>query len=360
AGDTISGIALKFGMTQSELIALNNISDPNKIRIGQVLKVYDNGSGSGGGSSDRKIINYTVQAGDTISGIALKFGMTQSELIALNNINDPNKIRIGQVLKVYDNGSGSGGGSSNRKIINYTVQAGDTISGIALKFGMTQSELIALNNINDPNKIRIGQVLKVYDNGSGSGGSGGGGSAPIGDGSKPVTRVTKSQLNQIGWPNSVLTDNMLAELNRCLEEFKITTKLRIAHFISQCSHESAAGLYTKELAPGWDYEYRQDLGNVNYGDGPKYKGGGYLQLTGRYNYTKFAEYIGDPEIVNQGVDYVAENYPWTSAGFWWHMNNMNALCDTNPTVEQVTRRVNGGTRGLQERIMYFNRTIQVF
>jgi predicted chitinase len=61
----------------------------------------------------------------------------------------------------------------------------------------------------------------------------------------------------------------------------------------------------------------------------------------------------------EGVDYVVEKYPATSAGFWWMNNKMNALCDTNPPVEQVTRRVNGGTNGLADRQMYYQRVLQI-
>jgi predicted chitinase len=57
----------------------------------------------------------------------------------------------------------------------------------------------------------------------------------------------------------------------------------------------------------------------------------------------------------QGVSYVAEHYPFTSGGFWWYSNNMNALCDRNPTVAQVTLRVNGGYNGLSDREYYYNR-----
>ncbi|MFD2695857.1 LysM peptidoglycan-binding domain-containing protein, partial [Sporolactobacillus shoreicorticis] len=246
---------------------------------------------------------------------------------------------------------------SSHKTTTYTVKSGDNLSSIAQKFGMTLSEITALNNISDPNKIQIGQVLKVYDNGS----SGGDGSdSGNGDGGSSVTRVTESQLNKIGWSSSNLSKAILDDLNSCLERYSITTKSRLCHFISQCSHESGAGKWTKELASGEAYEGRTDLGNTQPGDGPKFKGAGYIQLTGRSNYTKFANSIGDPEIINQGCDYVADKYPWTSAGFWWHSNNMNALCDTNPSVEAVTKRVNGGYNGLEDRRMYYNRCVQVF
>jgi putative chitinase len=61
----------------------------------------------------------------------------------------------------------------------------------------------------------------------------------------------------------------------------------------------------------------------------------------------------------EGVDYVSQHYPFSSAGFWWQDNNMNALCDQNPTVAQVTKRVNGGYNGLQDREDYYNRAKKV-
>ncbi|WP_214483062.1 LysM peptidoglycan-binding domain-containing protein [Bacillus sp. SM2101] len=359
SGDSLSGIAQRFGMTLAEIQSLNNISDPNKIQVGQVLKVYANsGSSDGGGTEDPNLTTYIVVSGDSLSGIAQRFGMTLAEIQSLNNISDPNKIQVGQVLKVYANsGSNDGGGTEDPNLTTYTVVSGDSLSGIAQRFGMTLAEIQSLNNISDPNKIQIGQVLKVYANS----GTGDNPDLPdIGDGGASVTYVTESQLNEIGWSSQFLSEAILNDLNSCLERYNITTRSRLCHFISQCSHESGAGRWTKELASGEDYEGRTDLGNTEPGDGPKYKGGGYIQLTGRYNYTQFANAMGDPEILNQGVDYVAANYPWSSAGFWWNNNNMNALCDTNPTVEAVTRRVNGGTNGLDDRIMYYNRAIQVF
>ncbi|MDR2736852.1 MAG: peptidoglycan-binding protein [Gracilibacteraceae bacterium] len=170
--------------------------------------------------------------------------------------------------------------------------------------------------------------------------------------------VLESDMKQLNWSN--LTQKMLSDLNLCLHTFEINTLPRIRHFISQCSHESAAGKYTKELASGTGYEYRRDLGNTQPGDGPKYKGGGYLQLTGRYNYQRFSVYMGDPNILNVGVNYVAEYYPWSSAGFWWMDNRMNVLIDSGATVLQVTLKVNGGTNGLQDRQYYYNRCVSIF
>ena len=167
------------------------------------------------------------------------------------------------------------------------------------------------------------------------------------------TYVTKRQLAEI-WQCSptLIADSEIVELNKCLETFQITTPSRIRHFLSQTAHESGGGRWKKELSDGWYLEGRTDIGNVYHGDGPKYKGAGYIQLTGRHNYQKFSDYIGDPKVMD-GVDYVAETYPYTSAGYWWWSNGMNELCNKNPTVRQVTRRVNGGYNGLTDREHYY-------
>jgi len=171
--------------------------------------------------------------------------------------------------------------------------------------------------------------------------------------------ISKKQLASIWGSNeNSITDAVINDLNSCLNLFKINTKSRMRHFISQISHESGAGKWMKELASGDAYEGRRDIGNTQPGDGRKYKGAGFIQLTGRANYASFSKYMNDPRIMD-GVDYVATKYPATSAGFWWHNNNMNALCDKNPTVEEVTRKVNGGYRGLEDRKKYYKRCLDV-
>ena len=165
--------------------------------------------------------------------------------------------------------------------------------------------------------------------------------------------VNKAQLAQVWQCNvDLIEDREIVELNKCLETFQITTPSRIRHFLSQTAHESGGGRWKKELSDGWYLEGRTDIGNTQPGDGPRFKGAGYIQLSGRHNYRKFADYIGDPRVM-EGVDYVAETYPYTSAGYWWWSNGMNELCDKNPTVRQVTRRVNGGYNGLADREHYY-------
>lgn len=115
----------------------------------------------------------------------------------------------------------------------------------------------------------------------------------------------------------------------------------------------------KELADGSDYEYRDDLGNTHSGDGPRYKGSGVLQLTGRANYQAFSDAIGDPQVMD-GCDYVANTYPFTSGDWWWHNNEMNALCDRGADVWAISRGVNLGNpwssstpNGMSDRIHYY-------
>ena len=116
---------------------------------------------------------YTIVRGDTLSGIAKRFGTTYQEIARLNGIADPNKIRAGQVIKIPDSsgsgssGSGSSGSgsstspSSTQSYITYTIVSGDTLTKIANKFGTTYQELARINGISNPNLIKVGQVIKV-------------------------------------------------------------------------------------------------------------------------------------------------------------------------------------------------------
>lgn len=155
-----------------------------------------------------------------------------------------------------------------------------------------------------------------------------------------------------------ISDQMFADLTKCLLTFDIITTFRIRHFLSQTGHESGGLRWLKEFASGEDYEWRDDLGNDFAGSGRLYRGSGVLQLTGKYNYHFLADWVNDPQVMIGGCDYVAEVYPFTSAGVWWYRNNMNALCDTYPSVEAVTMRVNGGYNGLEDRNRLYDRAVR--
>lgn len=124
--------------------------------------------------------------------------------------------------------------------------------------------------------------------------------------------VSKEQLKRFGWVN--VNEELIQDLNFTLEKYNINIPERIRHFLSQYDHEFVLGKYTKKIADGRQYEYRRDLCSTELGDGPKYKGTGFIQLTGKCNYEKFAYEMGDSRIM-ECVDYVSKKYPWASFGF---------------------------------------------
>ena len=97
-------------------------------------------------------ITYVIQSGDTLSGIAARYGTTVSELTRLNGISDPNRIYAGNTLKVPENGA------SHQ---TYTIKSGDTLSGIAARYGTTVSAIAKLNGISDPDRIYAGNTIRI-------------------------------------------------------------------------------------------------------------------------------------------------------------------------------------------------------
>jgi len=154
SGDTLSGIGTKTGKDWKQIAAMNGISSPYTIYPGQVLLL----PGSGTNTIPPTMNNgtYTVKAGDTLSGIAAKFGTSWQSLQAINNLPDPNKIYPGQVLKVP-----GGAAPTPPAAQTYTVKSGDTLSGIAAKYGTSWQHLAQINGLANPNLIYPGQVLKI-------------------------------------------------------------------------------------------------------------------------------------------------------------------------------------------------------
>lgn len=106
---------------------------------------------------------YTVKSGDTLSAIAERFGTTMKKLMRLNNIANSNQIRIGQVLKLSGEATETAAPAPapSPAVRTYTIKSGDSLSGIAQRFGTTTRKLMNLNDITDANRIRIGQVIKL-------------------------------------------------------------------------------------------------------------------------------------------------------------------------------------------------------
>jgi putative chitinase len=183
----------------------------------------------------------------------------------------------------------------------------------------------------------------------------------------PQWPITKAELGQIMLCKpEALPDDLMDDLDRCCEVFKIDSRTELAHFLGQCGHESAGLRYPVEIHSGSNYEGRQDLGNVHPGDGVKFAGTGWLQCTGRYNHQRFSDYLSsigkpDPKVMSLGKTYTSEAYPWTISGFWWHDNKMKRLIQQGASVDQVGARVNGRMppNGAQDRRDYSTRAFKV-
>jgi putative chitinase len=145
-------------------------------------------------------------------------------------------------------------------------------------------------------------------------------------------------------------------LDRTMQRYGIDTPLRRAHFLAQVGHESGALRYEEELASGEAYEGRADLGNTKPGDGPRFKGRGLIQLTGRANYAAYGEARGIDFTRGDAPSRIAEDPELAAdvAGWFWQSRKLNARADVDD-VRAVTRRVNGGYNGLADRIEYLRR-----
>jgi putative chitinase len=158
--------------------------------------------------------------------------------------------------------------------------------------------------------------------------------------------LRKIEPNGKDWIILGLADNMPDLIHR----FEINTDLRQQHFIAQCAHESDHFRTTQEYASGKAYEGRKDLGNTQKGDGVRFKGRGLIQLTGRFNYTKAAKELGDPDILAKPE--TVERFPLaaTVSGWFWLTNKCNEAADRDDP-RAVCKIVNGGLNGLDSRIV---------
>jgi len=183
-----------------------------------------------------------------------------------------------------------------------------------------------------------------------------------------------------------IPDSVLAQIPDTAAKFNITNPLRLAHFLAQCGHESGGWKATSEnlnysskglmgifkkyfptLALAEQYARKPiAIASRVYGgrmgngaeptqDGYKFRGRGYIQLTGKSNYAAFSKDTGLDVVANP--DLVATKYPLLSAAWFFSKNGLFAIADTGSTpevVEKITRRVNGGTIGLDDRLKHFN------
>lgn len=198
----------------------------------------------------------------------------------------------------------------------------------------------------------------------------------------PVASVGGLKLEKL---KGHVPDAVIAQIPDTAAKFGINTPLRLAHFLAQCGHESGGfkivnenlnysakglnGIFKKyfptmQLAEAYQrnpqkiankvYSSRMGNGPEASGDGYKFRGRGYIQLTGRDNYTAFGKAIN--EDIPSNPDLVATKYPLASAAWFFTKNGLHKMADqgaTDQVVTQITKRVNGGTIGLPDRIKHF-------
>ena len=170
--------------------------------------------------------------------------------------------------------------------------------------------------------------------------------------------VTDDELRQI-MPNlpAAKRADYLPFIQQAMAEFDITSYLRETAFLAQLAHESAELRYMEEIASGAAYEGRANLGNTQPGDGKRYKGRGPIQLTGRANYTKYGQLLG-LDLVNNPTVAATKEVGFRIAGQYWKLNGLNELADAQ-NFKQITKRINGGYNGLDDRIKYYERAKKV-
>ncbi len=168
-GESLSQIAVRYGLRVSDLVAANGIGNTDYIYTGQQL-VIPSGSGSpapysSASSSDGYV---TVGRGDTLSLIAALQGMSISELMSLNGLSDPNHVWIGQRLRVRGGGAGSSDTSAATDGSIHVVQAGQSLSQIGRRYGLSVQQLMGINGLSNPNHVYVGQRLQVVGGSSNS------------------------------------------------------------------------------------------------------------------------------------------------------------------------------------------------
>jgi LysM repeat protein len=176
-GDTLTGIAARYGLTVSALAEANGISNTNNIYAGQVLKIPSASGSNSNNSAPAPTTGeqaYIVQPGDTLSGLASRFNVPVTQLASLNGLSAMSFLYVGQTLRIP--GSTAAAPAPTTKTAapttavpapkpasanTYTVQPGDSLSRIAARFGVTVDAILAVNNLSDPNTIFAGQVLNI-------------------------------------------------------------------------------------------------------------------------------------------------------------------------------------------------------
>jgi len=265
----------------------------------------------------------------------------------------------------------------------YKVAPGDTLAKIADKFygdPMKYTEIANANHLSNPNNISVGQELDL----------------PGLEDENPGLKVNAGQVLSATQMKTIVPGIDEARISRYLNAINselpkndISTPLRAAHFIAQVAHESGGFRYNKENLNysaqalrsvfGKYFKTNEDAknfarqpekianrvyanrignGDEQSGEGWKYRGRGLIQLTGKENYSKCGadlnlDLLNNPDLVSDDPD-----ISLAAACWYWNSRNLNKYADQDDVVE-VTRRINGGTKGLDDRKAYLGRAKQI-
>lgn len=174
--------------------------------------------------------------------------------------------------------------------------------------------------------------------------------------------ITDSQLRQVMPHLSADKAQLyLPHLNQAMANSGIDNMLRTAAFIAQLAHESGEFRFMEEIWGPTDAQRRYEppsdlatrLGNTQPGDGKRFKGRGPIQITGRFNYKKYGDLLG-VDLVDHPELAADPQWAFATAGLFWKSNGLNELAD-KPDFVTITKRINGGTNGLADRQMYYER-----
>lgn len=155
-----------------------------------------------------------------------------------------------------------------------------------------------------------------------------------------------------------IIDGVAEYFNQYSKEYGVNTPLRVVHFLSQAAHETDKFKTLQEYASGSAYEGRRDLGNVKKGDGRRYKGRGIFQLTGRANYRTIGKVL-DLDLENNPDSALNPKYSVLIALEYWKSRRINSNADIDDIVG-VTKKINGGRNGLQDRINLLKRAKELY
>jgi predicted chitinase len=181
--------------------------------------------------------------------------------------------------------------------------------------------------------------------------------AQIAKAERPVTVGWRSLRIVAPWLSPADAQTLAAALGPAFQRYDITTPKRAAAAVAQMCHESAGFRTTTEYASGSAYEGRRDLGNTHAGDGVRFKGRGYIQITGRNNYAAVSKAFGVDFVANP-QQLASPKWAAMASCWWWQAHGCNQLADSGDFVA-LTRRINGGTNGLADRQQYWSRARKV-